>query len=56
MGSRWNFEIAVKAATSEMSAIDEDVKMTGFVSRPDHFKVAEIAEPAQGTVENIQPA
>src|SRR6516225_7485047 len=39
-----------------MPAIDEDVKMAGFVSRPDHFKVAEIPELAQSIVKDIQPA
>ena len=54
--TRRNFEIADEAATSEMPAIDEDVKMTGLVSRPDHFKVAEVPEPTQSIVENIQSA
>ena len=39
-----------------MPAIDEDVKMTGLVSRPDQFQVAEIPESAQSVVEGIQPA
>jgi hypothetical protein len=39
-----------------MPAIDEDVKMTGLVSRPDHFKVAEIPELAQGIIQDIQSA
>ena len=30
--------------------------MTGLVSRPDHFKVAEVPEPAQSIVKNIQSA
>jgi hypothetical protein len=56
VGSWWNLNLAGKAATSEMPAVDEDVKMTGLVSRPDHFKVAEVPEPAQSIVKNIQSA
>src|SRR6516225_9351135 len=56
VGSWWNLNLAGKAATSEMPAVDEDVKMTGLVSRPDHFKVAEVPEPTQSIVENIQSA
>ena len=56
VGSWWNLNLAGKAATSEMPAVDEDMNVERLVPRPDDFKVAEIPELTQSIVEDIQPA
>ena len=56
VGSRWNLNLAGKAATSEMPAVDEDMNVERLVPRPDDFKVAEIPELTQSIVEDIESA